>query len=29
MSILSELLNDIPIPKMVKIRQKFDRSILE
>ena len=29
MSILRELLNDIPIPQMVKIRQKFDRTILE
>ncbi|KRF32071.1 lactate racemase domain-containing protein [Paenibacillus sp. Soil787] len=29
MSILRELLNDIPIPKMIKIRQKFDRTILE
>jgi hypothetical protein len=29
MSILRELLNDIPIPQVVKIRQKFDRTILE
>ncbi|MEW9697882.1 lactate racemase domain-containing protein [Paenibacillus sp. SI8] len=29
MSILRVLLNDIPIPRVVKIRQKFDRSILE
>lgn len=29
MSILRELLKDIPIPQMVKIRQKFDRTILE
>ncbi|MDQ0876686.1 hypothetical protein QFZ77_005345 [Paenibacillus sp. V4I3] len=29
MSILRELLIDIPIPKMIKIRQKFDRTILE
>ncbi|NOV03318.1 lactate racemase domain-containing protein [Paenibacillus planticolens] len=29
MSILRELLKDIPIPQIVKIRQKFDRTILE
>ena len=29
MSILRELLHDIPIPQMVKIRQRFDRTILE
>ncbi|GIP32877.1 lactate racemase domain-containing protein [Paenibacillus sp. J2TS4] len=29
MDILQQLLKDIPIPRMVRIRQKFDRSVVE